>query len=192
MKPWLLIVLVVAAGGIAMGQAAEERFTRAVRPDDFSAAGLTKLSPEELARLDALVRAFKAGDKPGAAPVAGPSREARAVAAQTAPPRVNRPETPAAAPGLLERARVRLSPGTKVEYAPVESRIAGEFRGWDSRTIFTLENGQRWQVAGGESYVTPPEPGPAVTIRPGILGSFWMNIAGVRPRVKVVRVDGGP
>ena len=96
------------------------------------------------------------------------------------------------APSLLARAKVLLAPGTKVEYATVESRIAGEFRGWESRTVFTLENGQRWQVAGGESYVTPPEPGPAVTIKPGIMGSFWMTIAGVRPRVKVVPVDGGP
>jgi hypothetical protein len=76
-----------------------------------------------------------------------------------------------------------------VEFAAVESRIAGQFSGWSARTVFVLENGQRWQVSGGDSYVTPPVAGPVVKIAPGALGSFWMTIEGVRTRVRVVRVD---
>jgi len=37
---------------VAVGSAAEEVFTKAVAKADFSAAGLGKLSTEELARLD--------------------------------------------------------------------------------------------------------------------------------------------
>jgi hypothetical protein len=84
-----------------------------------------------------------------------------------------------------------VAPGAVVEYAGVESRIAGEFSGWGDRTIFSLENGQRWQVAGTGSYVTPPVTGPAVKVVPGVLGTYWMTIEGVRPRVKVVLVGGG-
>ena len=161
---------------VGTGMAAEEAFSRAVRPEDFAAGGLAKLSPAELARLDALVRAFKEGGQEGA------ERATAAVPGAGGKP----------AAGRRSSTKVRLTPGTEVEYATVESRIAGEFRGWEKRTVFTLENGQRWQVTSEDSYVTPPEPGPAVTIKPGTLGAFWMTIAGVRPRVKVVRVDRGP
>ena len=40
-------------------RADDTAFSKAVRPEEFSAAGLAKLSPDELARLDALVRDFK-------------------------------------------------------------------------------------------------------------------------------------
>ncbi len=168
--------------------AAAETFSQAVAPADFAAAGLGKLSPAEIARLDALVRAFQVGGRERAGREAGAS----GASAATAPPPAMVESGAKSAPGLLAMAKVRLAPGTAVEYGTIESRIAGEFRGWENRTVFTLENGQHWQVAGGESYVTPPEPGPAVTIKPGALGSFWMTLAGVRPRVKVVRVDRGP
>jgi hypothetical protein len=89
---------------------------------------------------------------------------------------------------LPAKPKVRLTPGTEVEYETVKSRIVGEFSGWEARTVFVLENGQRWQVTGGSSYVTPPVSGPAVEIVPGVLGSFWLKIDGVRVRAKVVLV----
>ena len=92
---------------------------------------------------------------------------------------------------LLARAKVLLTPGTEIEYATVESRIAGDFQGWDGRTLFTLENGQRWQADGSGSYVTSPIARPAVKIAPGVLGSFWMTVEGVKSRVKVKLVSGG-
>jgi hypothetical protein len=83
---------------------------------------------------------------------------------------------------------VILTPGTQIAYADVESRIAGEFRGWEGRTLFTLENGQRWQAQGTRPYISPPLANPAVKIIPGALGSFWMTVEGVKPRVKVALV----
>ena len=54
--------LSIALGCLAVTlHATEENFSSAVRPQDFSAAGLAKLSPAELARLDALVRDYKSG-----------------------------------------------------------------------------------------------------------------------------------
>ena len=43
---------IVGVALVAVGSAAEEVFTKAVEKADFSAAGLGKLSTEELARLD--------------------------------------------------------------------------------------------------------------------------------------------
>ena len=88
--------------------------------------------------------------------------------------------------GLLARAKVLLAPGTEIEYATVESRIAGNFTGWDGRAVLTLENGQRWQIANGGNYSTPALPSPQVKITPAALGGFWMTIEGVAIRVKVL------
>jgi hypothetical protein len=200
MKACILAGLIFA--GVAIARAAEETFSRAVRAEDFVAAGLAKLSPEELARLDTLVRDYKSGAlaaarrEAQAAAKAQAEAEARAAKAEQARATAEAQAVahrPGAAkadePGLLAKARVLLTPGTRIDYATIESRIAGEFSGWRARTTFTLENGQVWQANGTEPYVTPPVANPAVKIAPGALGSFWMSIEGVRPRVKVVRVD---
>ncbi len=150
-----------------------------MRVEDFATAGLSKLTPAELEKLDALVRQFSAVK----------------MTETTVAKRVDDPLAPARpekagkeATGLLARAKVILAPGTEVEYSTVESRLVGEFQGWDARTTFVLENGQRWRVVGGDSYVGPPRPSPVVKITPGVLGTFWMSFEGVNRKVKVTLV----
>ncbi len=228
MKKLVTVGLVWVASLVAVG-AAEETFSRAVRAEDFSAAGLTKLSAEELARLDALVRDYKSGavneakalgDRLAAAKrevavaaearVAAEAKTARAEAemqvaraeaakaeaaradatktahVQTEAAKAEAARAKKAEAGLLARAKVLLTPGTEIEYATVESRIAGDFMGWEGRAVLTLENGQRWQIANGGLYSTPPVPSPAVKIVPAATGGFWMTIAGVAMRVRVL------
>ena len=192
------LVCVVAAIGFAhVTRGAERSFSKAVQPADFSAAGLGKLSPEELGRLDALVRDYKRGAleaarrEAAAAATARAEAEARAAKAEAQARGAPGTEAKNAEKSLLARAKVLLTPGTEIEYATVESRIAGDFQGWDGRTLFTLENGQRWQADGSGSYVTSPIARPAVKIAPGVLGSFWMTVEGVKSRVKVKLVSGG-
>ena len=86
---------------------------------------------------------------------------------------------------------ITVVPGTEIKYSTVESRLTGSFRGWDSRSILTLENGQRWQIAPGQSgYNGPALDRPAVKIVPGMLSTFWMTIEGVKVRVKVTPLGG--
>lgn len=185
--------------------AAEEVFSKAVPTADFSAAGLGKLSREELTRLDKLVRDYQSGALVAArrdvdlaeakvAQAEAQTRAARAeVQARAAKAEVSKPAQVRVdvAPekksegGLLAKAKVLLTPGTEIEYAAVESRIAGDFAGWDGRAVLTLENGQRWQIANGGSYSTPPLASPKVKIVPASLGGFWMTIEGVTNRVRV-------
>jgi hypothetical protein len=197
MKRVLLVSVALFAVSL---RAAEEKFSSAVRSGDFSAAGLGKLTPSELERLDALVRDFKSGaltaarQEAEAASAARAAAEARALQAEAdakaAQARAESARQEAAKekeskPGLLARAKVILTPGTQIEYETVESRIAGDFKGWEAHTVFSLENGSRWQVLNGGSYVTPPIPGPKVKIVPASLGGFWMSIEGVNQRVRV-------
>lgn len=198
MKKMVTVGLVWAAS-VVMVSAAEAPFSKAVRAEDFSAAGLTKLSPEELARLDALVRDYKSGavneaktmgDRLAAAQrevaVAAEARAAAEAKAARAEAETQAAKAKKAEGSLLARAKVLLTPGTEIEYATVESRIAGDFRGWEGRAVLTLENGQRWQIANGGLYSTPPIPSPKVKIVPANLGGFWMTIEGVASRVKVL------
>lgn len=220
MKHWLMLGLFCTLG-LRLAVAQEEKFSTVVTPADFAAAGLKKLSPEELAQLDRLVQAYKSGaievarKEAAAAAVARADAEAKAKqaeakasqaesemqaakaqAAKAEAAQAKAAKSEAAKPkegfvgGLLNKAKVILTPGTEIEYETVETRLLGTFKGWGVGTTFTLENGQRWQVTGGE-YVTPPEEGPKkVRIIPGTLGSFFLEIEGVRQKPKVKFVGG--
>jgi hypothetical protein len=188
MKSWLATGVIGLMAALVGGRA-EEAFSKAIRPEDFAAAELAKLSPEALARLDALVQAYKSGAVT-AARVEAEAQAARVAAETAAREQVREKEKEkAAAPGFFAKAKVLLAPGTQVEYGEIESRIAGEFTGWSGRTVFTLENGQRWQVANGGSYYSPAVANPKVKVFPAALGGFWMKIEGVNPRVKVLPLD---
>jgi biotin carboxyl carrier protein len=194
---WVASVLLL---GLVALRSAEPAFSGAVSPEDFAAAGLGRLTPAELARLDALVRDYRSGalerarreaeSVARASAAAQAAREAAEQRATQAEARARAAENAArqAEGGLLARAKVLLTPGTQVEYSTVESRLVGDFLGWEGRTLFTLENGQRWQSAGEAVYISPPIRSPAVRIVPGALGSFWLVVEGVKPRVKVVPV----
>ena len=204
-------ILVVALLSAGLLPGAEESFSKTVRAGDFSAAGLAKLTPAELAQLDALVRDYKSGaliaarreaEAAEGARVAAEAKAAKAAAeAQTArvaaDTRVAKLEASAAAAekksegGLLEKARALLPAGTPVEYAAIESRIVGDFTGWRGKSVFLLENGQRWQMANAGNYYSPTLKNPAVKITPAALGAYWMMIEGVNQRVKVVSLEAG-
>jgi hypothetical protein len=123
-------------------------------PQEFQKAGLNKLSPEELAALDAWLKSQM--------------RQREAVVA--AKPRPDRA-------GFHE----------EEDRTPVESRILGEFRGWDGGDRFELENGQIWvQAEPGELSVKTQNP--VVTVTPGMLGVWRLKIKGYNSSVKVRRI----
>lgn len=177
MKTFLRAASVLLSFGMA--HAAESAFSRRLSPEDFRAAGLGKLTGEEIARLDALVERERAGAV--ANPASGGSPAAGAAV---------RAPVPSSAEADRD-AKVVIAPGTIIEFSAVESRLTGVFTGWEPRGVFALENGQRWREANGTTYVSPPLSAPKVRIMPGALGTYWMEIEGVRVRVKVVRIDSG-
>jgi hypothetical protein len=162
----------VLALGIALAlPAAGQGFTGGLSPEDFAAAGLGKLTPEERAKLDALVAA-------GGSVRGLPRETGGAAPVPTATKRVSEESAPA--PGT---ARLRI--GTKVEYVAEESEIEGVFRGFSVGTIFRLKNGSAWRVVGN-SYDTGPDPAvKKVRIQPGSLGSTFLIFEGVSIRAKV-------
>lgn len=194
----LLLMGLIGAGMWVVTARAQEKFSQAVRPEEFAAAGLSKLSPEERARLDTLVEAYKSGALAAARAEVATAAAARATAEQKAA-KAEAVATKAAAAAkpkptgesFLAKAKVLLTPGTEVEYETVQTRMLGEFQGWQTGTVFNLENGQRWRVESG-NYITSPEAGPRkVRIVPGLMGSFFLEIEGVRQRPKIKFVGSG-
>ena len=70
---------------------------------------------------------------------------------------------------------------------PVESRIHGSFRGWQPGTVLTLENGQQWRITEGELNIRAV-PSPMASVRPGLVGAWYLRVDGQSPTAKVVRV----
>jgi hypothetical protein len=187
MLPRLTLILALACSTAAR---ADDSFTKSLSPEDFQAAGLGKLTPDELARLDALIQ----GEKTGA--VAKAKEETTQVVTEQVRKQVTeqvRQQVKAEdfteaqkKPGIVDRLKVVLRPGTVVEYTTLDATIAPPFKGWQKGTILTLTNGQRWVVTDGDQYWAPKTYTPVrVHIVPGVLGSFFMEIEnGGRPRVK--------
>lgn len=178
--------------GLAVGlAAAEPARLRDLPPDQFRAAGLHKLSAEELAVLEAHWARRAAAVRGEADEQLAQVREEAAARIASAESRARRAEENAdggdgKSPGWL-KALVTLK---RTEERPedaraLESRMAGDFKGWTGRTLFHLENGQVWQQVAGGEYFDKTLRQPAVRIYPAALGAYWLEIEGVKQRVRV-------
>lgn len=150
-------------------------------PEAYRAAGLHKLTEEELAALEAMFLRMKSGEI-----VAIKQEAEQKVAAAEAKAQEGGGGEKKSGPGWL-RALVTLQSTTEKsgKADPLQTRIAGEFRGWRGKTQFRLDNGQIWLQDDDTAYVGVNFDSPAVKIYPGMLGSFWMEVENVRPRVRV-------
>lgn len=118
-----------------------------------------------------------------AAPASQLPAEARAEKAEKA---AAEPAEDGKAPGWLRALKTLKRVEDKPEEArALESRLAGDFKGWNGRTLFPLENGQVWQQAAAGEFFGKTLRQPAVKIYPAAMGAYWMEVEGVRQRVRV-------
>ena len=166
---------------------ADEDFTKSLTPDELAATGLAKLSTNELARLKAVVERYKSGEiavVQQQAEVKVAAAEAKAMEAETkgatAPSADKR--KPSWLMALITLKKVEDKPDKAEAF---DTRLEGDFKGWTGHTTFRLDNGQVWQQNGGDNYSGDLMHSPKARIYPGALGSYWMDIEGIRQRVKV-------
>lgn len=76
--------------------------------------------------------------------------------------------------------------GQPAETAAIESRIAGQFNGWDGHTVFLLENGQVWQQAS-YSYRYGFAVRPRVLVSPSA-DRLKMEVEGISEAIYVKRL----
>ncbi len=117
---------------------------KAMTPEQFEAAGLSKLDPAERAKLDEFIKNYVA--------VSNEKVATTAVDKAVKENKVSAPEV-------------------------IQSRIVGPFTGYTGRTVFTLENGQRWAQSQFDSAYYPKIDSPPVVIVKAGFG-YRMYIAG--------------
>jgi len=125
---------------------------------EFKAAGLEKLSPEELAALNAWIRTNQ----------------------------------PTGSSGVYDRAaddRKRIGFDDSDARDDISSNIIGDFTGFGGGTIIKLENGQVWQVTDGELRGIKTLSNPKVSIRPGLIGGWRLQVEGYNAVAKVKRLQ---
>lgn len=89
----------------------------------------------------------------------------------------------------LERTFGKEPPAWKeVRLKSLETRIDGNFDGWNGNQQIHLANGQVWKVVDGSDDQLNVD-NPRVTVQRGLLGSMFLDIDGAHRKPKVVRVQ---
>ena len=128
----------------------------ALTPQQFAAAGLGKLSAQEQAQLDDALRGYFSGATQKVAERAASQAVDRAV-------KEKRVEAPTF----------------------VDSHIVGTFTGWGTRTIFVLDNGERWKPVDSNSKASfPPVEHPQIFILRDMFGYKMAILGGTTLRVR--------
>ena len=162
---FLFFLLFTATFHVATQEnAAPRALQQAMSEAEFKAARLDKLSPSELAALNAWLQRK----------VIQETEVAVAAAKET-----TRKEVEQENRGFFDF-------GTK---EPIESAIAGEFKGFAQGRQYTLENGQVWEQIEPVSLAGVRETNPAVSIKPSNFGNKWfMQIEGYNTAAPVRRI----
>lgn len=136
---------------------------------EFTQAGLDKLSPEELAALNAWLRER----------VSEVAADAAAAANAALPTRADRVG--------FERAGVL---GSRDAPTETSGRIKGTFRGWEKKgQRFELDNGQIWEVTQLDAPLLGVRlESPLAYVEAGFSGAWYLRVEGYNSRVKVKRV----
>lgn len=155
----LALALLLPMASAALAQKIEQQMSY----EQFKAAGLDRLSPEQLANLNAWLEGRLQVETAKAAEVA------KAEAKQ---------ETQEDRRGLF----------STESREPVTGKLAGGFEGFGKGRQFTLDNGQVWRQIDDAS-LSAKLASPQVRITPSIMGGAWyLSVEGYNTRAKVQRV----
>jgi hypothetical protein len=130
---------------------------------EFDAAGLEKLTPQELGALNAWIREHSLA---------------------TLAPSVAKTTTEVTAAPKEEESSKKDN-----DRSPITSKLIGKFSGWDGQTVFKLENGMIWAQKGKKKFHTAEIENPVVVVEPGMFGAWKLHVDGIDKDVRVVRIQ---
>ena len=160
LRPLDFSLALVALLALAPAAYAQPPVEQQMTPEQFKAAGLDKLSPQELANLNAWLNNTLKVETTKAAELAKDKVETE-----------NR--------GFL----------TFGKSDPIVGRIVGEFRGFAPGRSWTLDNGQVWEQIDSASLAGVRKTDPKVRIAPAVIGNKWyMQVEGHNTSAGVRRV----
>lgn len=70
---------------------------------------------------------------------------------------------------------------------PITGVLQGEFRGFGKGRIYVLDNGQEWEQTDATTLAGVRKSSPQVSIKPGVMGVWYMKVDGVNTQPKVRR-----
>ena len=201
MKKFILSACALAFVTVSLASDSEApEIQTLMAPEDFTAAGLDKLTDAERAHLSEWVARYREGAVKGP-PVPGKQRKEAAAAAASAAAageagaeqgsdQVAADESAPATTDVYPAeytTREEKKERRKVKYE-LNAKVIPEFRGWTGKTVFPLDNGQVWRqrtpgrmrYSGGDSNVV---------ITQNWLGKFIMNHPATGRSVGVRRID---
>ena len=162
--PFALAILALAPMAWAQPSTAlTANIEQQMSADEFKAAGLDKLSAQELAALNAWLQHKVVQETTKAVEVA--KEEGRREVKE-----INR--------GFFDF-------GTS---EAIESVLVGEFKGFAKGRKYTLENGQVWEQIEPASLDGVRRTNPKVSIKPGMFNNWFMRIDGYNTAAKVRRI----
>jgi len=156
------IVMSVSLPSLAQ-RVVEGDLQQQMSPAEFKAAGLEKLTPQELTELNNWLQGK----------VAALAADAREQAREE-----GRQEVIVKNHGFFDF-------GTK---EPIKSTLTGEFRGFGKGQRYVLANAQEWEQIDDAQVGGVRRQSPEVSIAPGLGGVWYMQVQGVNTRAKVRRV----
>jgi len=157
--PSLALIAALALAPFA-AHAEKKPIEQDMTPQEFQAAGLDKLTPEELAKLNAWL-----------------GRKIDTVATEAA----------TQAKDKVERENRGFFNFGSDE--PIVAHIAGQFRGFAMGREYTLDNGQVWRQTDNAELVGARGENPEVRINPSLVGNSWyLAVKGFNTRAKVERI----
>jgi len=156
LRPLLFAILIACTLPAFAQQGIEQQMT----PEEFKAAGLDKLSADELSRLNAWLN--------------------RTISTETVKAATE------AKKKVEDDNRGFFNFGST---EPVVSKMTGEFRGFARGREYTLENGHVWKQIDDASLAGVRLSAPEVRITPSLVGNTWyLAVTGYNTRAKVQRI----
>ena len=153
-----IFLCISTAGPLLAQEGAFPGLKRTLDPATYERTGLQNLTPDQRAALDAAIADYVAGRDKDVAAVAA----ARAVDTAVKEKKVQPPDV-------------------------IESRIAGDFKGYGPRTVFRLANGQGWRPTSGDVLPHSAIASPNVVIYRDTFGyKMFVEGAGI---IRVKRVN---
>jgi hypothetical protein len=161
---FLFFLLFTAALHSAAQERAETRdLQQAMSAEEFKAAGLDKLSAGELAALNAWLQ--------------------RKVDHETA--QVKEQAREEGRKEVVEKNRGFFDFGSS---EPIVATLSGDFNGFGKGKQYVLDNGQVWQQMDSATLVGVRKSNPQVSIKPGIMGVWYLRVQGYNTATKVQRI----
>jgi hypothetical protein len=154
------VALAQDAAPASVPPASQPPIQQQMSPDEFKAAGLDKLSADELARLNAWLGRT----------IDTQSAKAAALAKDK----------------VVRENRGFFSFGSD---EPIVAHMPGEFRGFARNRVYTLDNGQVWQQIDDEELPGVRLTNPQVRINPSVIGNTWyLKVGNYNTRAQVRRI----